>query len=814
MITNSLSFNSTWFPSQFVEDSKRTEKWKKDSIDGAINSVLFNYHPLRKSKLEKVENYDIVQGRFSKEKIKKILNPMGIQTDDTDEEMFNSDDGYSIIRNPLETLFGEEYNRPFEPRAIVTNPEAVSTKERMIKSKILEFINSQLSDDNLDEIEMQNATEQFLKWKQYDAQTIHEKLANDIMKYYYTKLDMKQIFNEGFKDFIIAGEQIYYIYDVGGEPALKRCNPLQLLYAGAGQSNRVEDAKVIVEYGYYNINTIIQEFAHDLTEEQIKKLEQFSVGTNNSGNFIKTQITPYYLDPNVNMLVTDDGINSNMFGHLNYYDRQGNLLVVRVYWLSARVMQEVTYYDKFGDEQKKLQSEHYVLQENEKSKKFYINEWWQGTKIAHDNYLKIKPCDVQIRSMNNPGICYPPFVGLISSLNANKAYSIVDTVKSLAYEYIFYSKKLKHLWLTNLGKLAVVNMSMIPTGMMEDGSKWDIESWFKWARLFRFVLENPFQEDSKGRVAGNMNQNAKEIDMSAGQEIEQCIRMLEYIESRVNRLTGVNEQRQGDINQSAGLGITNQAVSYSANQTQTLFAMHESLKLKVLTRFIEYTKFVLKDKDELRQYILDDMSNALLELNGTTLTEAEYDVQIVSSRKIQEFEQILKSDALNRAVQSGAINLSDVGIALLSSSPTAMISNLKAAEEKKRREQQELEQQKLKQQEQQQQMQMQMLQMQQEFEMKKLEKEWEYRLMEKQMDIEDKQQADVFNQYYLDKNNNGVEDDIELEKQNLINEDSDKQRKFEEKESQKERDLEIKIAKLKAESSERIAKMRPKPSSK
>jgi len=132
MIATDISSTPAWFPSQFVTDKQRTEKWKKDSMDGAINLALYNYHLMRKSKKDKIENYDIAIGKFDADRIKRQLNPLHLEDGEDDTDIFDNKDGYSVILNPLNTLFGEDLKRPFEPRAIVINPEAVSSKERMI----------------------------------------------------------------------------------------------------------------------------------------------------------------------------------------------------------------------------------------------------------------------------------------------------------------------------------------------------------------------------------------------------------------------------------------------------------------------------------------------------------------------------------------------------------------------------------------------------------------------------------------------------------------------------------------------------------
>ena len=480
------------------------------------------------------------------------------------------------------------------------------------------------------------------------------------------------------------------------------------------------------------------------------------------------------------------------FGY-TWYDRQGNILVVRVNWLSQRKIGDLSYPDEFGETQHKFVPEWYKVNKDvgETVDWFWINEWMSGIKIGYDIYADIKVNEVQYRSITNPAICRPPYVGIVSNINSGRAYSIVDSIKEFAYEYIVYAKKLKHLWLTNLGRIANIDTASIPTGMMEDGSKWDLKRWFNFIKTHRIALRNSFQEDNKGHAVGNMQSQTGYIDMTATTEIDQIIRYLEYIESKIDKLSGVSPQRQGDIAPSQGLGTSNQAVAYSATQTEDLFNMHEEFKLDVLRFFLEQAKWCLKDKKVLVQNILDDQQIKLIEIDGALFSEAEYDIQITNSYKLQEFERILKGDILSRAVQNGSVQISDVAEMMLSNSPTDMINRLKVGENKKIEMEQQNQQQQLQMQQKQLDVQREMLALQHKNKLEEMAFQRETDMMKLQLQLQDKANADVFGQYYKDTNLNGIDDNIELKKQELVNTDKEKQRTHDATQSEKDRKLQL-----------------------
>jgi len=779
------------FPSQLVSDNtKRGLKWQKDSIDGTINRVLFSHDLIRKSKQDKIENYNIVLGKYDPKKIARQLNPMLLDDDEYDndvKDLFDETDGLAVLKNVLDTLVGEQLKRSFDPRAYVTNAEAVSMKERIIRERISQFLIQKMQAEQINDEELQKEIEELIKWKQYGVQTIHEKLANNVLQHYMERLRWKNFSSNCYKDLVIGAEEIAMLGIANGEPYWLKCNPMQVLYKGNGQSNRIEDSTMILHWEYYNMGTILREF-RNLTFTQIKELEEYS-------NYIVrsrgTMIANYEDLPNV--LLPIDDLDVPQFG-FGWFDKNGNILVLRVQWMSQRKIGILKYIDEFGNEQQQYVHEFYKADESkgESIEWIWIPEWWSGVKIGANIYTDIKPNPVQFRSMTNPAECKPMYRGIVSNINNGKAFSIIDTVKSFAYEYVVYAKKLKHLWLTNYGRVANIDLASIPNGMMDDGEKWDVRRWFNFIRKHRVALRNSFQEDGRGHIAGNMQGGNSYIDMSAAQEIEQILTYLNYLENMISRLSGISPQRQGNISPNEQVGNAQQAVSYSATQTEWLFRLHDEFQIEFLRGFLEVAKYCLKDKKELRQAILDDAQIALLEFDGATFNEADYDVQITNSTKVAELESLLKTDIISRAVQGGTVNLSDVAMLMLSHSPTSMIEGLKSAEERKRQESVQIEQQKVQIQQQALQVQVQMKQMEHQFKLEEIRAKAEVDMQLKQMELQDKAKSEAFKQFYTDANNNGIEDNIELEKQQLINDDKEAQRKFDQQEADKQRDFEAK----------------------
>jgi len=101
-------------------------------------------------------------------------------------------------------------------------------------------------------------------------------VGTQILNHLYQEQKLKLIFNQGYKDGLIAGEEIYCSDIIGGKPILRRVNPLTIYTVGMTTSPYVEDADIIVEDTYHSIGWVIDTFYDDLTPDQIDEIERGS----------------------------------------------------------------------------------------------------------------------------------------------------------------------------------------------------------------------------------------------------------------------------------------------------------------------------------------------------------------------------------------------------------------------------------------------------------------------------------------------------------------------------------------------------------
>lgn len=785
-------------PNQRVSrKEKNSETWQRDCIDYYINNRK-NAYGNRKSQKEIESNWDFYNNYLSPSDLKNTLDPLGVDNKlENDSLNFKF---YNILDQPFDTLFGEELKRNSEVKAFAINPNIVNEKDLQFKKQTLEFLEElSASDQELNEEDLKARLKQFDKFKKNDLQSAHEKMANSIIQGILndSNINCKFKFNQGFKNLQLVSEEIYNVGHIGKELDFRKVNSANFYVFGMGYSPYIEDGYAWVEVDKMNPYRVIEEFSEELTNEEIDDILSRSSGFKNSmiphkialvdvknpDNPHASQALPLTIDDEFVALDGEDGAE---------WDNDGNIRVYRIQWLSLRKLGKLKYYDEFGDVQYTWVDETYKkdVSQGEEIDWVWVNELWEGVRIMNHIYKKIRPCPVQMRSLINPAMVKPSYVGYVLSNNGIVQKSRIDKLKPYQEMYNIWANKLVKLWTEHIGKAAIIDVARIPSDM-------DTEEWYLWLKRFNIVFENSLEVGktgvAKGMVVGNMQQNSKVLDLGLAEEINQAIQTLSWIESRVNKIAAIPEPRQGNLTGNEGLGVSQQAIVNSSHQTEVDFAIHDMVKSKVYEVMIEYIKVLWKDEKGKRQFLYSDLTNHLIDIDGTLLNEGEYGIRITNSSQLFDMYNSIKQ-LTHAAMQTGIATLSDIAKMYMANSPSQMLHDLEEAEEK--RIEQQNEQSKMQQQNIQVQLQAEreLAEIKHKMDLEKLDREWSYRLQEKQLEVQTK-----LTQHATDNNQNNIEDSVELEKEQ-IKADSAKELLSEKLKHDKE------VKKLELSSKERIEK--------
>lgn len=638
--------NNLKLPSQRLAYNRKGKSWRIGNIDAADRHSFYHNESVRQTIKNKVINLNLYNGIVDIRDLTDVVNPYQLNASFVPDNLPH----HPIAVPKIDLLVGEETKRRFDWKVIVTNQNAISDKENKKKEILFQKMQEYLQ-ANYAEEELQSKLQEIEDYFKYDWQDIREKMANQILRHYWQEQGFESIFLNCFKDALIMAEAIAQIDIVHNEPVLTKLNPLKVHAIRSGNSDRVEDSSIIIIEDHWSPGKIIDYFHEDLKPADVDYINEYTTKTSPGS----------YTDDQDNHTLLRDGqeglglngldsmfniaeINGHYFGS-NFTDENGNIRVLRVYWKSLKKIKKVKFYDEEGEVEYKIMSEEYKPKKElgEESKDLWVNEWWEGTKIGKDIYVQMHPRAVQYNKISNPSFCHPGIIGEIYNTNQGKAVSLMDRMKNYQYMYDVIWDRLNKAIATNYGKIFELDLAKVP-------DNWEIEKWLHFAIVNKIAVVDSFKEGQQGaatgKLAGGFNtQGGRSIDMETGSYIQQHIQLLEFIKMEMGEIAGVTKQREGAIHQNETASGVERSVNQSSHITEYWFHKHEQFKLRVMSAFLETAKVALKGNNKKVQYILDDQTIQMLNIEGDNFSEADYGLVCTASSKAMELEGMLKQNA-------------------------------------------------------------------------------------------------------------------------------------------------------------------------
>ena len=712
------------FPPQQMSFTKKNKAWRKRCVDFGDDHSLLHHHLTRKSVFTMKINYDLVNGKLHMEDMKLLLNPYSIDASFIPDTIQH----YPIINSKIQVLKGEESKRLFDFKVIVTNPNAISEIEKEKNDEVNARLQELMANTAQSEEEFNQELEKISDFFQYEYQDKREIRANYLINHYIKELELPQQFNAGFLDAIVVGEELYQCDIVGGEPYVEKLDPMKVRVICSGYSNKIEDADMIIIEDYWSPGKIIDTYWDQLSKKDVETIEKTPdhMGTSYKDAMDNVDarygFAPAYsldvtagdaiMDP---LTLFDNRIDTSSLP----YDLNGNIRVLRVYWKSRRKIKKVKSYDSItGDEVFNFYPETYICDKDmgEEEQTFWINEAWEGTKIADDIYVNMRPRPIQYNRLSNPSRCHFGIIGSIYNVNGDRPFSLVDMMKPYCYLYDALHDRLNKLLAKNFGKIIKLDLAKVPKG-------WDVDKWMYYIKINNIAVEDSFKAGDVGPATGTLAASLNKassgvIDASLGNEIQQYINYLEWISTKIGEIAGISKQREGQISNRETVGGVERATLQSSHITEWLFFTHESVKKRVLECLLETAKIALKGRKKKFSYLLSDGALKIMDIDGDEFAECDYGLVVDNSNGAQELNQ--KLDMLAQAaLQNQLIDFSTV-MQLYTTSSLA----------EKQRKVQHSEQKKLEQAQQQQQIQQQQFeqQMQQQAQIEQAKAEREYQM--------------------------------------------------------------------------------------
>lgn len=714
-------------PAQKIAARFKNQAWKEACLDYIIGAGGQRLSDHGRTKSEEMQTYyDLYNSIYNEKDLKYVTNP------------FKQDDGfpataqdYNIIKPYVDQLLGEETKRPFNFNVCRTSEIAASEMQEKAKQMLMDYIQatiaSKLSPEQAARYEQALASgeimqpEQIAKYLEKDYKDIAESTAFHTLQYLKRKLNVTHEFYKGWKDALIAGEEIYYVGMINGEPYVERVNPMYFDYEQSLDLEFIHEASWCRRKMIMSATEIYDRFYDKMTEKQLNELLELIDDRPHSGTtpeLRKTSIDYESIKMHKINSFTDNPFDTD---HITVY---------HCCWKSFKKIGFVAILDDETGQIEEFQvDESYKETGLEESVEWqWVIEVWEGYRIGKDMYIGVQPIEYQHVSTDNPNSQKLPYTGIVYNNTNSRPRSLVSMMKPLQYMYIVVWYRLEMAMARDKGKVAVIDITQIPKSM-----NIDVNKWMHYLSALGVAFINPYDEgwDIPGREGGKpsvYNQMAA-WDLSMANVIDQYINLMAKIEDMVAKLTGITPQRQGQIAASELVTNANTAVTMSYHITEPWFWNHNQVKRQVLTMLLNTAKEAWKDgKKTYLNYVLDDATRAFLQLSEEFFYE-DMDIFVDDSTKNMQNIETLRQ-LMQPAMQNGA-SLLDIA-EIITMDNVSMIKDRLAEIEQKRMEQMQQQQQA------EQQAQAEMIQMQNEI------KEEELMIKEAEMDLK---------KYEIDQNN-------------------------------------------------------------
>ena len=787
------------FPQQKLPLSKKDKQWKHDCVNYIIGEGNVVSGGMQKTHFGEIQTYyDLYNSIFDENDFKRITNPFKVA-----DGFPATPQDFNIIRPKVDLLIGEETKRPLNFRVVRTSQEATSElmdkEKQMLIQYMMSAITARMSPEEQQQFQEQLQSgevmppEEIGKYMRRDYKDVVENTAYHALVYLREKLGLDNEFIKGWKDGLIAGEEIYYVGVLNDEPYMERVNPQYFSYDMSPDLEFIEDASWCCRKMRLPVAEVYDRYYDKLEEKDLDKLNEMLTGRPSNDLGEKDPVDNFN---HINMHIYDNPVFDQKTRH--------NINVWHCCWKSFKKIKYVTMLDDQGQAQIEIVDEFYEPVGTELAvEDDWIVEVWEGYRAGSDLYFGIQPIEYQHVSIDDPNSQKLPYCGAVYSNTNSRPRSLVSILKPLQYMYIVLWYRLELALARDKGKVVNMDITQIPKSMGITPAKW-----MHYLSSVGVNFINPYEEgwNIPGREGGKpatFNQLTA-LDLTMSNVIAEYIQLMDKIEQLAGTICGITEQRQGEISTSELVGNVERSVIQSSHVTEPLFWVHNQCKRHVLNMLLNTAKGAWQQSGKKKlQYIFDNGERAFIDINPKFYFE---DMDVFVSDTSKDLENIQKLQQLIQPAMQNGASLLEAAEVLTNDNFNIIKQKLKDMQDR----QDQLQQQ---QQQAEQQQAMQIQQMQNEA------KQQELMLQEAQMDL-DRYKIDADNQTKIavaeisayrgtedkDSNMNGIPDPMEIAKnateQRKIDQDA-YQKRYEARQKREIEDQKVKLAReqMKHESS-------------
>lgn len=608
-----------------LSDSKEGENWRKSNVDYYASRTNFLLHQRQHLK----ELYKRANGYINESDYSYILNPNNVNKTRTLPSKLRN---YDIITGIVQMFMGEISKREIIPTVKAINSDIISRKE----AEYVNLINEQLEQfvvNTINEIQetdlpskpiMENQQIQGVIDSIKDENSIEGQIS---MEYLTVNCEVLKKSRYSFYDQIVTGYKFTERNIKHDDVFYDILSPTDCGYICSENTVYVEDGEAAWVRRYVTLSDIIQDFYDEFTEQEIKELEEnhkqnqsdYTLSINDTDIFIKN--------------LRDSGIIKQ--GFPNSELRNDQYEVVYVNWKSKVKIGKVTGINVLGESYEYEVDEHYKPLKNESITWMWVDQLWEGYRIANTYYKKVRPVEAYRGKLDNPSSCK-------LLINGTTIYGRHYLVKSPVEKLIPYQEKYNILhW--HLEKVINKNKNklvFLPKQLIPDDEDMDMFDMMHYADADGFLFGDEITNEQQ--AAANA---IKVIDLSLGEYIRQLYEGLAFIKQEAEDMLGITRQRKGQTFASDLKSVTEQSIYQSAIISEEFFLEHEEYIERDLKALLDLSKHAWR-KGKKKHFITTDNREMFLNIDeGKSIQSIEYSLDISNGRKQAENTNAIRQQA-------------------------------------------------------------------------------------------------------------------------------------------------------------------------
>ena len=650
------------FPKQRVSASEKDKPaWYQNCIDYVIDAGLsFNDRTDTERKLQ------ILHGNIPDEFYKKTLNPYNAENEKY-KRFPATMRNYDIMSDVIRRYVSEYFKGIHEFIVGANNPEIVLKKNIKLKEKIgimaqqafkQEFEKrwaemqqqAQQQGTPVEQLNPQEAMpdpEQFLKDFEDNYIDDESKQGQDLLDYIRSITEDTLIYLSAFFNYCSLGE-CYTYSDIRGNTIHKENIPVLEAYPIPNSNFFIEDHDMFAHRMLMSYNQIIDMFDEVLSKEDREFLDRYYSTTNASNTHTQFLYNQYFeafpaacekfgekereLFRNESVQIAAD--NNNLFE------------VWHVVWRGEARQGILTYVNEMGFTTTRVVEEDYQLNPEAGD----INIDWAYEPQVYEGY-RIGTRWTGVYPIKARPIAYQrngklPYNGIMEVLPMFGKFSIIELITPFQIMRNIISYHREMVIAKNKMLILLLPESLI-AGDEED-------------KIYKMAADGTLVVNDEEDNTGQKMAQVRLLNANLGDYINQLSQLIEQIKMDARELVDMNMQRYGEIAQSAGSAITQEAIARSSMGSVIIVATFDEMRKHDYQRDLDFGK--LAYVDGLQTTFFDDKHNRrYLSLDVNSYIMSEYGILVKNEQKELDKINQLRQWAFS-AAQNGDLDMAIAAI--------------------------------------------------------------------------------------------------------------------------------------------------------